>query len=72
MDIHAHSGQPETAMLETRHWLTNVSRRQRLGEQDLLTRYRAFPAELPSLAELLGLRFDQTLRRKAPGFMMMP
>jgi hypothetical protein len=26
MDIHAHGGKPERALVETRHWLTNVSR----------------------------------------------
>ncbi|HUA26165.1 MAG TPA: hypothetical protein VMA54_18695 [Steroidobacteraceae bacterium] len=55
MDIHAHSGQPETALVETRHWLTNVSRRHLLGEQDLLARYRAFRSDLPALAVNLNL-----------------
>jgi hypothetical protein len=55
MDIHAHGGESETALVKTRHWLTNVSRRQLLGEQDLLTRYRAFRAELPGLAQNLDL-----------------
>jgi hypothetical protein len=55
MDIHAHGAEPETALIETRHWLTNVSRRQLLGEQDLLVSYRAFREELPTLAERLGL-----------------
>ena len=55
MDIHAHGAKPETALIETRHWLTNVSRRQLLGEQDLLAWYRACREELPILAERLGL-----------------
>jgi hypothetical protein len=33
MDIHAHGWKPERALVETRHWLTNVSRRQLLGER---------------------------------------
>lgn len=59
MDIHAHGAAPETALVETRHWLTNVSRRQLLGEQDLRTRYRAFRTELPDLASKLGLNPSQ-------------
>jgi hypothetical protein len=55
MDIDAHGAQPENALVKTRHWLTNVSRRQLLGEQDLLTRYRAFRAELPGMAVRLNL-----------------
>ena len=55
MDIHAHGAEPETALIETRHWLTNVSRRQLLGERDLLAWYRAFREELPTLAKRLGL-----------------
>ena len=55
MDIHSHGAEPEAALVETRHWLTNVSRRQLPGEQDLLLRYRAFRDELPALAEQLGL-----------------
>jgi hypothetical protein len=47
--------QPEHALVETRHWLTNVSRRQLLGEQELLTRYRTFHGELPSMAVDLDL-----------------
>jgi hypothetical protein len=56
MDIHAHGGQAERALVETRHWLTNVSRRQLLGEQELLTRFRTFRAELPAMA--IGLNLD--------------
>jgi hypothetical protein len=59
MDIHAHSAQPETALVKTRHWLTNVSRRQLLGEQELLTRYRAFRTELPGMAVKLDLDPDR-------------
>jgi hypothetical protein len=59
MDIHAHGGEPETALAETRHWLTNVSRRQLLGEQDLLKRYRQFCADLPVIAAGLHLNPDK-------------
>ena len=55
MDIHAHGARPERALIETRHWLTNVSRRQLLGERELLTRFRAFRAELPAMAAELDL-----------------
>jgi hypothetical protein len=70
MDIHAHGAEPETALIETRHWLTNVSRRQLLGEQDLLVSNRAFREELPTLAERLGLDPDgspmRTSTRSSP------
>jgi len=55
IDIHAHGGQAERALVEIRHWLTNVSRRQLLGEQELLTHYRTFRAELPAMAAGLNL-----------------
>jgi hypothetical protein len=55
MDIHAHDGQPQRALVESRHWLTNVSRRQLLSERDLLTRYRTFRAALPAMATELDL-----------------
>jgi hypothetical protein len=55
MDIHAHDGKPECALVDTRHWLTNLSKRHLIGEQDLLTRYRAFHDELPALAVDLNL-----------------
>jgi len=55
MDIHAHGAEPEAALIETCHWLTNVSRPQLLGERDLLAWYRAFREELSTLAERLGL-----------------
>ena len=55
MDIHAHGGEAERALVETRHWLTNVSRRQLLGEQELLTRFQTFRAELPAMATELDL-----------------
>jgi hypothetical protein len=44
------AGSLKPPLVETRHWLTNVSRRHLLGEQDLLARYRAFRTELPILA----------------------
>jgi hypothetical protein len=55
MDIHAHGGHPERALIETRNWLTNVSRRQLLGERELLRRFRAFRTELPDMAIELHL-----------------
>ena len=58
MDIHAHGGSDETALIETRHWLTNVSRRQLLGERDLLNRYEQFRKDLPTLAAQLDLDSD--------------
>jgi len=56
MDIHAHGGEPDIALVETRHWLTNVSRRQLPGDRDVLDGYRRFQSELPSLAD--GFRLD--------------
>lgn len=55
MDIHAHHGVPERALVETRHWLRNVSKRQLIGEHDLVPRFRAFQRELPELATKLDL-----------------
>jgi hypothetical protein len=49
------AGSLKPPLVETRHWLTNVSRRHLLGEQDLLARYRAFRTELPILAANLNL-----------------
>ena len=40
MDIHAHGGKPDRALVETRDWLTNVSRRQLLGGNELLALHR--------------------------------
>jgi hypothetical protein len=56
MDIHAHGGKPQTALVETRDWLTNVSRRQLLGGNDLLALYKEFRNELPALAKKLALK----------------
>lgn len=53
MDIHAHGGDPETALVITRDWLTNVSRRQLLGEKRFLSVFRQFRGDLPALAEKL-------------------
>lgn len=55
MDIHAHGGDPETALVITRNWLTNVSRRQLPGEKRLLSIFRQFRGDLPALAEKLDL-----------------
>jgi hypothetical protein len=59
MDIHAHDGQPERAIAETRNWLANVSRRKLPSGQRLIMTYERFLAELPALAEILGFEADQ-------------
>ena len=56
MDIHAHGGKPQTALVETRDWLTNVSRRQLLGGNGLLAHNREFRNKLPALAKKLALK----------------
>lgn len=55
MDIHAHGGKPNRALLETRDWLTNVSRRQLLGGNELVALHGKFCKELPALAKELAL-----------------
>jgi hypothetical protein len=45
----------ETALVITRNWLTNVSRRQLLGEKRLLNVFKQFRADLPTLVEKLDL-----------------
>jgi hypothetical protein len=48
----------DAALIETRHWPTNVSPRQLLGERDLLNRYAQFRKDLPTLATQLNLDPD--------------
>lgn len=56
IDIHAHEGQPERAITETRDWLRNVSRREKMpGGPKLVKLYREFLNVLPKLAEALDL-----------------
>ena len=55
MDIHAHAGEPETAITETRNWLTNVSRRHLLGGKAIIKLYKRFLKALPALANELDL-----------------
>ncbi len=56
MDIHAHAGDPQRALRETRNWLTNVSRRV-LPSAERIARLRAgFLGDLPALA--VALEFD--------------
>ncbi len=53
MDIHAHSGEPELAIMEARNWLANVSHRKLPSGQRLIQAYRRFVADLPAIAEAL-------------------
>jgi hypothetical protein len=50
MDIHAHSGDPEVALAETRNWLANVSRRKLPSSAVVRNLYLRFLADLPALA----------------------
>jgi len=54
MDIHAHAGKAENAIVTTRTWLANVSRRQLLGDKRLVALYERFLIDLPTLAAALG------------------
>ncbi len=54
MDIHAHERKTETAIVATRTWLANVSRRRLLGNKRLVTLYERFRADIPELAASLG------------------
>jgi hypothetical protein len=55
IDIHAHHGEAERAIVETRDWLGNVSRRELPGGQQLITLHRQFLQVLPDLATELGV-----------------
>lgn len=59
MDIHAHQGEPHRAIIETRDWLANVSRRKLPSGPRLVATYEQFIADLPALAELLDFEPDQ-------------
>lgn len=58
MDIHAHEGRADSAIVTTRAWLANVSRRQLLGDKRLVTLYEHFKADVPTLAASLGFDPD--------------
>ena len=53
IDIHAHNGNPERALRETRNWLANVSRRTLPSANRIANLNRHFLADLPALAEEL-------------------
>ena len=55
IDIHAHNGEVEHAITETRNWLANVSRRDLPGGPRLIELYDQFLTELPDLAAQLDL-----------------
>ena len=59
MDIHAHGGEPASALVETRDWLSNVSRRKLPGGPRLASIHARFLADLPALAESQGFAVDQ-------------
>ena len=58
-DVHAHDGEPAAALLETRDWLSNVSRRKLPGGPRLASIHAQFLADLPALAESQGFAVDQ-------------
>lgn len=53
VDIHAHNGNPDRAIRETRNWLANVSRRVLPSANRIANLNRSFLADLPALAEEL-------------------
>ena len=53
IDIHAHNGDPDCAIRETRNWLANVSRRALPSANRIANLNRRFLADLPALAEKL-------------------
>lgn len=56
MDIHAHRGRPERAIVESRDWLANVSRRKLPSGPRIVRLHRRFLADLPAIAR--ELEFD--------------
>lgn len=58
MDIHAHRGDPATALRATRDWLANVSRRVLPSADRLARLHEDFMAELPAIADELEFAPD--------------
>jgi len=59
LDIHSHSGDPVTAIIEIRNWLASVSRIQGLpGGVKIAARYTAFLRELPDRCAEFQLSHD--------------
>jgi hypothetical protein len=56
MDIHAHGGNSDTAIKETRNWLANVSRRHLRGASQIVRFHQQFSTSLPQLAKQIGLK----------------
>lgn len=56
MDIHEHRGQAKRAIVETRDWLANVSRRELPSSELIVVLYSKFRRQLPAQAR--KLRFD--------------
>lgn len=54
-DIHAHHGDPDRALTETRQWLASVARHQLPGTKEIKTAYSAFRLELPGILSRLQL-----------------
>lgn len=60
VDIHSHSGLPRKAVMETRDWLANVSKRTTIPNQrDLLKAYDDFSKALPGLANAAGYKVKE-------------
>jgi hypothetical protein len=54
MDIQTHGGKPTRAMIATRDWLANVSRRKVPGSRLLVASYRSFLTEKSAIARKQG------------------
>lgn len=57
-DIHAHQGEPVSAVRILRDWLANVSRRKLPSANRIEALYEAFMVDLPNLAALGGFDAD--------------
>lgn len=56
MDIAEHRGEVDRTLMKLRNWLANVSRRQGIiGGAALVAAHARFRADLPAMAEVLGL-----------------
>lgn len=58
IDIHAHQGDPELAVMECRNWLANVSRRILPSGEKIARLRQQFLLDLPPLAERLEFAVD--------------
>lgn len=59
VDVHAHGGDPERAVGETRDWLANVSRRGLPSSARLVRLYNEFRTNLPDICARLEFDVDR-------------